>query len=427
MLDIKYVRKNADQVKTLLAGKGITPDKIDAVLSADENFKSALQKVEEAKAEQNKVSKLIPTLQGEEKQKILEEMKKLSSEKKGNDEALETAKKIYEDLLSELPNVPFAEVPVGESDDENVVSRVEGEIRDWKNLGFEPKEHWELAESLDCLDMERGAKVSGSRFYYLKNELAILQTALMTWAFLEITKKGFSPMIPPVMVRAEAMNGTGYLSKADADQLYRVNPDNDDLYLVGTSEVPLMSYHADEILDEADFPIKFAGSSTCFRREAGSAGKDTKGILRVHQFEKIEMVCLCTPEQAPKIHEEIREVEEFLLKALKIPYQVLDICTGDLGFTAAKKYDLEAWLPGQNAYREMTSTSNCTDFQTRRLKIRYRDAMGKVQTAYSLNGTAVSSRPLIAIFENFQNADGSVDIPEVLIPFTGFSKIEVKK
>ena len=427
MLDIKIIRKNADEVKKLLAGKGITPDQVDAVLCADEDFKSALQKVEEAKAEQNRVSKLIPTLQGDEKQKILEEMKTLSTEKKINDETLEKAKTKYEDLLSELPNVPFAEVPAGASDDENVVARKEGEIRDWEKLGFEPKEHWELAENLDLLDMERGAKVSGARFYYLKNELAVLQMALMNWAFLEITKRGFSPMIPPVMVRSEAMKGTGFLSKAENNELYRVTPENDDLYLVGTSEVPLMAYHSDEILDEADFPIKFAGSSTCFRREAGSAGKDMKGILRVHQFEKIEMVALCTPSQAEKIHEELRETEEYLLKQLGIPYQVIDICTGDLGFSAAKKYDLEAWLPGQKKFREMTSTSNCTDFQTRRLKIRYRDSEGKVQTAYSLNGTAVSSRPLIAIFENFQNADGSIDIPEVLVPFTGFSKIEAKK
>jgi seryl-tRNA synthetase len=427
MLDIKYIQNNSDQVKKLLAGKGVSSNQVDKTLAAYENFKLALQKVEEAKAEQNRVSKLIPTLQGEEKQKVLGEMKELSANKKANDEALEKAKFDYEDLLSELPNIPFAQVPVGASDEENIVARKEGEIRDWKQLGFEPKEHWELAENLDLLDMERGAKVSGSRFYYLKKELAVLQMALMNWAFLEIAKRGFSPTIPPVMVRAEAMNGTGYLSKADSDQLYRVNPENDDLYLVGTSEVPLMAYHSDEILDEAQLPIKFAGSSTCFRREAGSAGKDTKGILRVHQFEKIEMVAICTPEQAEKIHEELREMEEYLLKQLGIPYQVIDICTGDLGFSAAKKYDLEAWLPGQKAYREMTSTSNCTDFQTRRLKIRYRDSEGKVQTAYSLNGTAVSSRPLIAIFENFQNADGSIDIPEVLVPFTGFSKIEAKK
>ncbi len=427
MLDIKYIRKNADEVKKLLAGKGVSAERVDAVLLADESFKSALQKVEEAKAEQNRVSKLIPTLQGEEKQKILAEMKTLSAAKKTNDEILEKAKSEYEEALAELPNVPFAEVPVGASDDENVVARKEGNERDWTALGFEPKEHWELAENLDCLDMERGAKVSGSRFYYLKNELAILQTALMTWAFLEITKKGFSPMIPPVMVRAEAMKGTGFLSKAEDNELYQVNPDSDDLYLVGTSEVPLMAYHSDEILDEAQLPLKYAGSSTCFRREAGSAGKDMKGILRVHQFEKIEMVVLCTPDQAEKIHEELRETEEFLLKSLGIPYQMIDICTGDLGFSAAKKYDLEAWLPGQKKFREMTSTSNCTDFQTRRLKIRYRDSDGKIQTAYSLNGTAVSSRPLIAIFENFQNADGSIDIPEVLIPFTGFAKIKAKK
>lgn len=423
MLNIKQIKENPQEVKTLLAGKNIDPQRIDEVIASYEIYITALQKVESAKAKQNEVSKKIPELQGEEKQALLAEMKVLSSQKKSDDENLQGIKKQYEDQLSELPNIPFPEVPVSLQEEGNVVLRKEGINRDFKKLGFEPKEHWELAENLGILDSDRGVKVSGNRFYYLKNEFAILQMALMNWAFLEINKKGFSPMITPMMVRAEAMNGTGFLSKADENQLYRVNPDTDDLYLIGTSEIPLMAYHSNEILEESQLPIKMGGSSSCFRREAGSYGKDTKGILRVHQFEKIEMVVLCTPEQANAIHEELRDVEEHLLTQLGIPYQVIDICTGDLGFSAAKKYDLEAWLPGQKAYREMTSTSNCTDFQTRRLKIRYKDGNGKIQYAHSLNGTAVSSRPLIAIFENFQNADGSIDIPQVLHPFTGFKKI----
>ncbi len=424
MLDIKYIRENPETVKTLLSRKGILPHTIDELLKTDEERKILLKKVEEYKARQNEVSLQMPLLKGVEKEVLLQEMKILSEAKKQEETVLQAIEKKMEDMLLELPNMPFPEVPIGKSDEENKIIRNEGQKRVFH---FEPKEHWEIAENLGLLDMERGAKVAGSRFYYLKNELAVLQMALMNWAFLEIQKKGFSPIIPPFMVRAEAMQGTGFLSKADKNEIYAVNPGEDDLYLIGTSEVPLMAYRMDEILELSELPIKLAGYSPCFRREAGSYGKDTKGILRVHQFEKIEMVIVCTPEQALQMHEMLRETEEYLLQQLGIPYQVIDICTGDLGFSAAKKYDLEGWLPGQQKYRELTSTSNCTDFQTRRLKIRYRDENGKIQVAYSLNGTAVSSRPLIAILENFQNSDGSVDIPEVLHKFTGFSKIEVKR
>ncbi|MEI7511764.1 MAG: serine--tRNA ligase [Candidatus Peregrinibacteria bacterium] len=424
MLDIKYLREHHETAKKLLAGKGVDPQKIDTLLVRDEQYRILLKSVEESKAKQNEVSKKITSLQGAEKEELLKEMKTLSDTKKENEQNLQTLEQELNDLLSDLPNIPFASVPVGKSDEENKVIRTVGEK---PKFDFVPKEHWELAENLGLLDMERGAKVAGSRFYYLKNELAVLQMALMNWAFLEIQKKGFCPTIPPFMVRAEAMRGTGFLSKADANEIYAVNPGEDDLYLIGTSEVSLMAYHSDEILDEEMLPVKMAGYSPCFRREAGSYGKDTKGILRVHQFEKIEMVVVCTKEQAEKIHEELRETEEYLLQQLGLPYQVIDICTGDLGFSAAKKYDLEGWLPGQQKYRELTSTSNCTDFQTRRLKIRVRKKDGSTETAYSLNGTAVSSRPLIAIFENFQNEDGSIDIPEVLQKFTGFKRIEAKK
>ena len=246
------------------------------------------------------------------------------------------------------------------------------------------------------------------------------QMSLMNWAFLEVSKKGFSPTIPPFLTKKEAIYGTGYLDK---DENYVVNPGEDDLYLIGTSEVPMSSFYAGEILEEDVLPKRFCAYSPCFRREAGSYGKDTKGILRVHQFEKIEMVVFCKPEDSEQIHEELREVEEMLLQALGIPYQVVDVCCGDLGNSAIKKYDLEAWLPGQNKYREMTSTSICTDFQSRRLNTRIRRKDGSLEHAHILNGTAVASRPLIAILENFQNKDGSVDVPEVLVPFCGFSKI----
>lgn len=423
MLDIKDIRKNTDQYKMLLSRKGISGDSVDTLLRLDEEYRGILQKVEEFSAQQNETSKKIPTLTGAEKEALLQEMKTLSNEKKEAEVLLEAKEEALSILLEEMPNPPFADVPEGKSDEENVVLREMGTKR---NFSFQPKEHWELAEAMGVLDIERGAKVAGSRFYYLKGKLALLQRALMQWAFMEVSKKGFEPIIPPFLVRAEAMKGTGFLSRADSNEIYHVNPEDDDLYLIGTSEVPLVSYHSDEILEEDSLPKRFAGYSPCFRREAGSYGKDMKGILRVHQFEKIEMVVICLPEDSAKIHEEIREVEEELLTKLGIPYRVMDICTGDLGFSAAKKYDLEAWLPGQGKYREMTSTSNCTDFQARRLGVRIRRKNSEIVTAHILNGTAVSSRPLIAIFENFQNEDGSVDIPEVLQPYTGFARIEAK-
>ncbi|MBI5414232.1 serine--tRNA ligase [Candidatus Peregrinibacteria bacterium] len=420
MLDIKAIRENPKEYQRKLARKGVSAHAVAAVLELDEKYRSLLKKVEQAKSEQNKVSKEMPKLSGAEKEKVLANMKKLSEEKK---EAEMEQEKVGEDLkhaLEALPNPPEDSAPDGKSEEENQVLRKEGSPR---KFDFTPLEHSELGEKLRILDLDRGAKVAGSRFFFLRNELAILQMALMNWAFLRIAELGFSPMIPPFVTRKEAIYGTGYLSK---DENYVVNPGEDDLYLIATSEVPLTSFHADEILEEDMLPIKFAGYSPCFRREAGSYGKDMKGILRVHQFEKIEMVILCKPEDSAKMHELIREVEEALMKELKIPYQVVNICTGDLGNSAAKKYDLEAWLPGQNKYREVTSTSICTDFQSRRLNIRYRKKDGTTDYVHTLNGTAVSSRPLIAILENFQKKNGSVDIPECLWKFTGFKRIEPK-
>ncbi len=420
MLDLKAIRENPDQFKTSLARKGVDGGEIDKLLKADESRRDLLQKTEGLAQKQNEVSKKIPTLSGDEKATVLVEMKGISDEKKKLEGDLEKAEGEVQSILEALPNPPDEAAPDGKDDEENVVLRKEGKIRDFD---FTPKEHWEIAENLGILDIERSAKVSGARFYYLRNELALLQMALMNWAFLEIQKKGFSPTIPPFLTRKEAIYGTGFFDK---DENYIVNPGEDDLYLIGTSEVPMTSFYADEILDEADLPQKFGAYSPCFRKEAGTYGKDMKGILRVHQFEKIEMVIFCKPEDSVAMHEELREMEEDLLQQLGIPYQVVNVCCGDLGNSATKKYDLEAWLPGQKKYREMTSTSICTDFQSRRLNMRVRRADGKVEPLHTLNGTAVSSRPLIAILENFQNADGSVDIPEVLQPFCGFGKIEKK-
>ena len=420
MLDLKQIRENPAKFQKELSRKGINPAKIDELLILDAKYREELQKVEKLSAQQNEVSKKIPQLSGDEKTALLAKMKEVSAAKKEAEKLLHEAKISRDSILLALPNPPHPEAPDGKSDEDNVVLRTEGTKPEFS---FTPKEHWEIAEKLDILDTERSAKVAGSRFYYLKKELAMLQRALIFWAFTEVAKKGFDPMIPPFLTKVEAIKGTGYFAH---DENYCVIPGEDDLYLIGTSEVPMVSFHAGEILDLSK-PKMYVSYSPCFRREAGSYGKDTKGIFRVHQFEKVEMVIFCRPEQSIELHEKIREIEEDLLKQLKIPYQVVNVCCGDLGISAAKKYDLEAWLPGQGKFREMTSTSICTDFQARRLNIRYKDENGKSQFAHILNGTAVSSRPLIAILENFQQADGSVLIPEVLRPFCGFAKISPQK
>jgi seryl-tRNA synthetase len=420
MLDIKAIRNHPEQYKRDLQRKFVDPAIVDLVLKLDQQKRALLQKIESLKQQQNEASKTINQHTGEKKQKILADMKDIAEERKKEEKELENVRQVLQKNMDTLPNPPRAEVKTGKDDSENEVARTVGEK---PKFDFEPKEHWELAETLNLLDTEQASHVSGSRFYYLKNELALLQQALMMWAFRKVADKGFTPVIPPFMTRDRALYGTGYLDK---DENYRVNPETDDLYLIGTSEVPMVSMHADQILDLDQGPLLYAAYSPCFRREAGSYGKDTKGILRVHQFEKIEMIAFTKPEEAVKIHEMIREIEEEILQDLGLPYQVINICTGDLGCSASKKYDLEAWLPGQNQYREMTSTSICDDYQTRRLNIRYRDTDGKLAFACALNGTAVSSRPLIAIMENFQQKNGDILIPEVLVPYCGFAKIEKK-
>ena len=315
MLDLKKIRENPEAIQKALIRKGVSENIIAEILTLDEKKRILQKSAEEMRALQNATSKKIPNLSGEEKTKVLAEMKELSEKLKNANEALGLAENELQEKMESLPNPPDEEVPDGGEDD-FVVLREWGEKR---NFDFAPREHFEIAENLEILDTERSAKVSGSRFYFLRDELAILQMALMNWAFLEIRKMGFSPTIPPFMVRENAMRGTGFLSGADSNEIYRVNPGEDDLYLIGTSEVPLTSFYADEIVDEAILPAKFAGYSPCFRREAGSYGKDTKGILRVHQFEKIEMVAVCDPEDSPKIHKEILAVEEKLLQMLRIP------------------------------------------------------------------------------------------------------------
>ncbi len=419
MLDIKAIRQNPEEFRTSLARKGVDSSIITELLEADERRRSLQSQSDELKSQQNEASKKIPQLQGTEKNELLEAMKLLSEKKKTLDQEQSDAEVTVDTILKKLPNPPHVDAPDGKSDEENEVIRIEGKK---PKFNFPVRDHAEIAESLDLLDTERSAKVSGARFYYMKNELAILQRALIFWAFTEVQKKGFAPMIPPFLTKQRAIEGTGYFAH---DENYCVNPGEDDLFLIGTSEVPMVSYHSDDILDLAT-PKMYVSYSPCFRREAGSYGKDTSGIFRVHQFEKVEMVIFCKPEDTDRLHELIREVEEELLQKLELPYQVVNVCCGDLGISAAKKYDLEAWLPAQEQYREMTSTSICTDFQARRLNIRYRDENNKLQFANILNGTAVSSRPLVGILENFQQKDGSVIIPKALRSLCGFDKISPK-
>ena len=368
------------------------------------------------------------------------EQKKLSEERK-IDEAKELKNKIQNlgadlkkieverrKILYQLPNLPLEDAPIGKNENENIVLR---EVGEKLTLDFEPKDYLELAEKLDLIDIERASKVSGSRFGYLKNQAVLLEMALVKLALDTAAKHGFTPIIPPVMIKEEMMKGMGYIDRhEEQDETYFLEKDG--LYLVGTSEQSIGPMHSDEIFEEKDLPKRYMAFSTCFRREAGSYGKDTKGILRVHQFDKMEMFSFCHPEKSKEEHELLLSVEEELMRLLKIPYQVLNICTGDLGGPAAKKYDIEAWLPGQNngkgQYRETHSTSNCADFQARRLNIRYKSAINNQQSAikfvHTLNGTAFAiGRMIIAIIENYQQKDGTILMPEVLQKYLNFKKI----
>jgi seryl-tRNA synthetase len=321
----------------------------------------------------------------------------------------------FQKLMYQIPNPPFDDVPVGEDDEDNVVMRHVGEK---PKFDFRPKDYLEIAEKLDIIDVKRAAKVSGSRFAYLKNEAVLIEFALINFVLDSLTKEGFSPVIPPVMLKSKMAKGTGYFEATDIGEAYYLP--KDDLFLVGTSEQSLLTMRAGEIFEEKDLPKRYLGFSTCFRREAGSYGKDTKGILRVHQFDKLEMFSFCQPEKSNEEHQFLLSLEENLMKKLKIPYQVIKICTGDLGLPAAKKYDIESWVQSENRYRETHSCSNCTDFQARRLNIRYRSKKGKINFVHTLNGTAIAiGRILIAIIENYQQEDGTVKVPKVLQKYLG--------
>lgn len=421
MLDVKFIIENPELIKAGAAKKQVKVD-IDKIVSLYNERNEKVQAIDQLRARQNEVSKQIP--QTEDKAALLEEMTKVKQEIKTLEPSIAALEAEIDELALSVPNPPHQSVPEGKSDEENIVARTHGEK---PHFDFVPKDHIELGKELDIIDIERGVRSSGARFYYLKNEAVLLEFALVQFVIHKLRNKGFNPVIPPVLVKEEAMYATGFFP-ADRNEIYHVNPDDDDLYLVGTSEVPLTMLHAGEIIEEKDFPIRYAGYSTCFRREAGSYGKDTAGIIRVHQFNKIEMFSFCHPDKSWEEHELIRETEEEIMQELGFHYQLVNICGGDLGAPAAKKYDIEVWIPTQEKFRELTSCSNCTEFQARRSKIRYKDDQGKNLYAHTLNGTAVAvARTLVAIIENYQNADGSVTVPTVLRQWMGgIEKIERK-
>lgn len=418
MIDLKLLRDNPDAVRASQRARGEDPALVDALLSADAARRAAVSSADNLRAEQKAASKRVGKATADERPALLEHAKALAEQVKAAESAQADADRAFTAAHLAIANVIIDGVPAGGEDDFTVLDVV-GEPRAIEN----PKDHLELGESLGLIDMERGAKVAGSRFYFLTGAGALLQLGLMQLAVRLATANGFTLMIPPVLVRPEVMAGTGFLG-AHAEEIYRLEAD--DMYLVGTSEVPLAGYHADEIIDLSAGPRRYAGWSSCFRREAGSYGKDTRGIIRVHQFDKVEGFVYCKPEDAEAEHQRLLGWEREMLALIDVPYRVIDIAAGDLGASAARKFDCEAWVPTQQTYRELTSTSNCSTFQARRLSTRYRDDAGKPQIAATLNGTLATTRWLVAILENHQQPDGSVRLPEALVPFVGTEVLEPK-
>ena len=388
---------------------------VDSLLSADERRRSSSTRFDELRAEQKQLGKLIPKAQGDEKAELLKRTKELAEAVKAADAEQQEAAEEAQQLLLRLGNLVHPDAPVGGEEDFVVLEQL-GTPRDFAAEGFTPKDHLELGELLGAIDTDRGAKVSGSRFYYLTGVGALLELALVNAAIAQATAAGFTPVLTPNLVRPAAMAGTGYLGQVEDDVYYL---EKDDLYLVGTSEVPLAAYHMDEIIDGSRLPLRYAGFSACYRREAGSYGKDTRGIFRVHQFDKVEMFVYTTPQEAEAEHQRLLAWEKQWLTSLELPFQVIELASGDLGSSASRKFDCEAWIPTQGKYRELTSTSNTLEFQARRLGIRMRDAQGTRPLA-TLNGTLCAvTRTIVAILENHQQADGSVRVPEVLRPYLG--------
>ncbi|TXI57117.1 serine--tRNA ligase [Mycolicibacter arupensis] len=416
MIDLKLLREDPDRVRRSQVARGEDPALVDALLAADSARRTAIAAGDTLRAEQKAASRSVGAASPEERPTLLARAKDLAEQVKAAEVAQSEAEVAFTGAHMGIANVVIDGVPSGGEDDFAVLDVV-GEPPAIAN----PRDHLELGEALGLIDMGRGAKVSGSRFYFLTGRGALLQLGLLQLAVRLAVENGFTPMITPSLVRPEVMSGTGFLG-SHADEIYRLEAD--DLYLVGTSEVPLAGYHSDEILDLSGGPLRYAGWSSCFRREAGSYGKDTRGIIRVHQFDKVEGFVYCRPEDAEAEHGRLLGWQREMLARIEVPYRVIDVAAGDLGSSAARKFDCEAWVPSQGTYRELTSTSNCTTFQARRLSTRYRDENGKPQTAATLNGTLATTRWLVAILENHQQADGSVRVPQALVPYVGVDVLE---
>lgn len=415
MIDPKLLRTDPDRVRRSQIARGADPSVVDDLVAADESRRHAIAAHESLRAEQKGLGKKIAKASGDEKTELLARTKHIAAEVAGLKKEAEAAEERFLELDKTLGNIVIDGVPAGGEDEGEVLETV-GTPRDFEAEGFTPKDHLEIGEALGAIDMERGTKISGSRFYVLTGVGAQLEIALLNLAMTKAAGWGFTPMIPPALVKPSAMEGTGFLGQA-ADDVYYLP--KDDQYLVGTSEVALAAFHSEEILDDAELPKRYVAFSPCFRREAGSYGKDTRGIFRVHWFDKVEMFVYCLPEEAEDWHAKLLGFEREFIEALEIPYQVLDVASGDLGLSAARKYDCYAWLPTQSRYREITSTSNCTTFQARRLSIRHRGPDG-VEPLATLNGTLCAmTRIIIMLLENHQNADGSVTIPAALRPYLG--------
>lgn len=414
MLDINFIRENKDLIKKGIGDKGFDPSLIDKVLELDETRRRLLLEVEGLRAKRNKIA---------EEKKPSEEGKKIKEELKDKEPELEKVQAEYKETLFKVPNLPSKKAPVGRSDKENV------EIRTWgepKKFSFKPKDHLEIGKKLKILDFETGAKVTGSQFFFLYGEGVLLEMALTNFVLDKLSKKGFLPVITPDLAKSRYYLGTGYAPKGQEAQTYTI--EGEDLGLIATAEVTLAGAHSDETIPEENLPLKYVGYSHCFRKEAGAYGKYSKGLYRVHQFTKTEMFVYCKPEESEKFHQEILKLEEEIYQDLEIPYRVVEMCTGDLGAMAARKFDIEAWMPGRDDYGEVTSASNVTDYQARNLNIRFRRSTGEVEYVHMLNGTAVvMSRVPLAILENYQEEDGGVRVPDVLQKWMGKEKIEVKK
>ena len=418
MIDIKFLRENPDVVRASQKARGEDVLIVEKVLAADEVRKSTLDQFETLRAEQNLLSKSVASAKGEEKAVLLESAKTLAAKVKEADAKRAQAELEAKAFIMQISNVLDPQAPIGKEEDFVVIENV-GKPREFD---FQPKDHVELGKLLGAIDTERGAKVAGSRSYYLTGAGAMLEFALVNYAITSANKAGFTPVIPPVLVNSAAMEGTGFLGQA-AENVYHL--EKDDVYLVGTSEVPLAAMYMDEVLPAEKLPLRYVGYSTCFRREAGTYGKDTRGIIRVHQFDKVEMFSFCHPDQAKEEHQRLLQWEKDFLNAMEIPYRVIDVASGDLGSSANRKFDIEAWIPTQDAYREVTSTSNCAEFQARRLNIRFKEA-DATKVVATLNGTLVAiPRMVVAILENHQNADGTVNIPAALQPFLGTKRFEL--